>query len=373
MAKRLPSTPPTLSGFSAVRPLGTGGFADVFLYEQNMPRRAVAVKVLLADVIDADVVRMFNAEADTMARLSSHPSILTVYEAAIAPDGRPYLVMEYCPRSVSPAYRKEVMPLDEILDIAVRIGGALETAHRAGVLHRDIKPSNILHTSFGTPVLADFGIATSLSGRHGNETFAMSIPWSAPEVLTYKTKGTVATEVYALGATIYSLLAGHSPYEVAGASNAKGELRKRVLRGKMTPIDRDDVSPKLLDILVRSMSAKPENRQATAADFAREIQEVQSELGLPVTPLEVASEEWAGAGAVLGFADAEVRESNRSVVPHESERRYHGQSIAELAKRAEGDELASPSRGTGLPAWAWLAITAGVVALAVGITVVVMQ
>ena len=202
MAKRLPSTPPTLSGFTTVRPLGTGGFADVFLYEQNMPRRTVAVKVLLADVVDEDVVRMFNAEADTMARLSSHPSILTVYEAAISPDGRPYLVMEYCPRSISPAYRSEVMPLADILDIGVRIGAALETAHRAGVLHRDIKPSNILYTSFGTPVLADFGIATSLSGRNGSETFAMSVPWSAPEVLTYKTKGTVATEVYSLGSTI---------------------------------------------------------------------------------------------------------------------------------------------------------------------------
>ena len=372
MAKRLPSTPPTLNGFSSVRPLGTGGFADVFLYEQNMPRRSVAVKVLLADVVDSDVVRMFNAEADTMARLSSHPSILTVYEASISPDGRPYLVMEYCPRSVSPAYRKEVMPLEEILDMAVRIGGALETAHRAGVLHRDIKPSNILYTSFGTPVLADFGIATSLSGRHGNETFAMSVPWSAPEVLSYKTKGTVATEVYALGATIYSLLAGHSPFEVAGGSNAKEALRKRVLKGKMTPMDRDDVTPELLAVLKRSMAQKPENRQASALEFAQDIQNIQRSLGMAVTPLEVASEDWAGAGAVLGFSDSDVRDANRSVVPHESGRRYHGESIAELAKR-DRDEIAAPAKPTGMPIWGWLLAMVAVVGIAVGVTVLVMQ
>ncbi|MBR6459463.1 MAG: serine/threonine protein kinase [Actinomycetaceae bacterium] len=372
MAKRLPSTPPTLSGFTPVRPLGTGGFADVFLYEQNMPRRTVAVKVLLADVVDDDVVRMFNAEADTMARLSSHPSILTVYEAAISPDGRPYLVMEYCPRSISPAYRSEVMPLEEVLDIAVRIGAALETAHRAGVLHRDIKPSNILYTSFGTPVLADFGIATSLSGRHGNETFAMSVPWSAPEVLTYKTKGTVATEVYSLGATIYSLLAGHSPYELAGSSNAKEALRKRVLRGKMTPLDRDDVTDELMRTLLRSLSNNPENRQSSALEFAREIQAIQKSLDLPVSPLEVVDEEWAGAGAVLAFADDDMRGANRAVVPHESTRRSHGTSVAQLAQKRAVDELPE-SQKKHLPTWAWGLITAGVAAAAAIATMLVMS
>lgn len=371
MAKRLPSTPPTLSGFTHVRPLGTGGFADVFLYEQNMPRRTVAVKVLLADVVDEDVVRMFNAEADTMARLSSHPSILTVYEASIAPDGRPYLVMEYCPRSISPAYRSEVMPLADILDIAVRIGAALETAHRAGVLHRDIKPSNILYTSFGTPVLADFGIATSLSGRHANETFAMSVPWSAPEILTYKTKGTVATEVYSLGATIYSLLAGHSPYEVAGSSNAKEALRKRVLRGKMTPLDRDDVTPELMDILERSLASNPEDRQKSALEFAKDIQSVQKNLDLPVSPLEVVDEEWAGAGAVLAFADEDTRGMNRAVVEYESTRRSRKTSVAQLAEQRARDELPQDEK-KHLPTWAWGLITAGAVVAAVIATMQIM-
>ncbi|WP_272943373.1 protein kinase [Salinibacterium sp. PAMC 21357] len=74
--------PPVLAGFTYVRPLGSGGFADVFLYEQDMPRRVVAVKVLLADAINSEVRRLFNAEADVMARLSSHPSVLTIFQPA---------------------------------------------------------------------------------------------------------------------------------------------------------------------------------------------------------------------------------------------------------------------------------------------------
>jgi serine/threonine protein kinase len=94
VARRLPSQPPVLPGFSHVHVLGSGGFADVFLYEQNMPRRQVAVKVMLSEVVNDQVRQMFQAEANLMAQLSSHPSILTVYEASVSSDGRPYLVME---------------------------------------------------------------------------------------------------------------------------------------------------------------------------------------------------------------------------------------------------------------------------------------
>ena len=73
MATRLPSAPPILPGLAYIRPLGSGGFADVFLYEQDMPRRDVAVKVLPSDVRDPDLRRMFNAEADVLAHLSAHP------------------------------------------------------------------------------------------------------------------------------------------------------------------------------------------------------------------------------------------------------------------------------------------------------------
>ena len=322
MSSRLPSTPPGLSGFTYVRPLGAGGFADVFLFEQNLPRRPVAVKVLLEDIVDENLLRMFNAEADVMARLSAHPSILTIYEASISADGRPYLVMEYCPTSLTNRYRREVIPVTEVLQLGVKIGSALETAHRAGLLHRDIKPSNILITTFGSPVLSDFGIAAAVESRPGTEeVFAMSVPWSAPEVVDEKVSGSVAAEVWSLGATVYSLLAGRSPFERPGkGQNTREQLKARIRKAAYTPIGRDDVSAQLDAVLARALSRDPAARHPSAAAFAHDLQLIQHQMGVPHTALEVAVDEWAAAGASVDFADDDARGPVRPSVAYESRR-----------------------------------------------------
>jgi len=314
MAGRLPAAPPILPGFSYVRPLGTGGFADVFLFEQDMPRRRVAVKVLLQAVVDEGVLRMFNAEADVMARLSAHPAILTIHEAGVSADGRPYLVMEYCPASMAERYRREFIPVPEVLATGVRIASALETAHRAGLLHRDVKPSNILVTAFGAPVLSDFGIATAVAGV-ANEVFAMSIPWSAPEVIDESVTGTIASEVWSLGATIYSLLAGRSPFErPQRGQNSRDELKGRIRRARYTPSGRPDAPASLEEVLRRSMAREPGARHPGAASFARELQDVQRELGLSATAVEVAIDEWS-AGAPVDFRDDSLRGPAHGTVP----------------------------------------------------------
>ena len=293
MTRRLPSTPPNLPGFEFVRVLGSGGFADVFLYEQNMPRRLVAVKVLLAGVVNDDMRQMFQAEANLMAQLSSHPSILTVYQASVAADGRPYLVMEYCSASIGQRYRATQLPLAEVLSIGVRIASAVETAHQQGVLHRVIKPSNILTTAFGHPVLSDFGIAATLGQVESSDTVGLSIPWSAPEVLHDEVSGTVASEVWSLGATVYSLLAGRSPFEVTGGDNGTSALMARIAKAKLPPTGRDDVPQSLEVLLARAMSRNPAARQSSALEFIRDLQSVEEELGLPQTPLEVVIDDWA--------------------------------------------------------------------------------
>jgi tRNA A-37 threonylcarbamoyl transferase component Bud32 len=296
--RRLPSTPPNLPGFAFIRVLGSGGFADVFLYEQNMPRRLVAVKVLLAEYVNDDLRRMFQAEANLMAQLSSHPSILTVYQASVAADGRPYLVMEYCSATLGQRYRAVQLPIAEVLSVGVRIASAIETAHRQGVLHRDIKPSNILTTAYGHPVLSDFGIASTLGEAETTESVGLSIPWSAPEVLRDEVAGTVASEVWSLGATVYSLLAGRSPFEVPGGDNGSITLIGRIEKAKLQPTGRSDVPKSLEAVLARSMSKRPSDRQGSALEFIRDLQAVEEELGLPQTPIEVAMDDWALATAV---------------------------------------------------------------------------
>jgi serine/threonine protein kinase len=298
VTRRLPSTPPNLPGFAFIRVLGSGGFADVFLYEQNMPRRLVAVKVLLAEVVNDDLRQMFQAEANLMAQLSSHPSILTVYQASVAADGRPYLVMEYCSSTLGQRYRAVQLPLAEVLSIGVRIASAVETAHRQGVLHRDIKPSNILTTAYGHPVLSDFGIAATLGEAETRDAVGVSIPWSAPEVLNDDVSGSVASEVWSLGATVYSLVAGRSPFEIPGGDNASVALMSRIEKARPAPTGRVDVPRTLERVLAKAMSRRPQDRQGSALEFIRDLQAVEEELGLHQTPIEVAMDDWALATAI---------------------------------------------------------------------------
>lgn len=285
-SRREASTPPTIAGYEYTRLLGMGGFADVFLYRQLMPRRPVAVKVLLASSLDDEARARFRTEADLMATLSHHPSIVTVLQADVAPDGRPYLVMEYCSRpGLGQRYRAERMGVAEVLRIGVRLAGAVETAHRAGILHRDIKPANVLITDFGWPALADFGIAatTGLAGT----SIGMSIPWSPPEMLAEEPVGDVRADVYSLAATVYSLLARRSPFEVPDGSNTAADLIGRIERSALGPTGRGDVPDSLQAVLVRAMDRSPAQRHHSALAFARALQQVEAELMLPLTPLDL--------------------------------------------------------------------------------------
>ena len=382
MARRLPSQPPVLPGFSYVHVLGSGGFADVFLYEQNMPRRQVAVKVMLSEVVNDQVRQMFQAEANLMAQLSTHPSILTVYQASVSSDGRPYLVMELCSSSLSERYRREPIPVPEVLRIAVKIGSAVETAHRAGVLHRDIKPSNILQTAYGHPVLSDFGIASTLGGQKDEDSVGLSIPWSAPEVLLDETPGSVASEVWSLAATVYSLLAGRSPFEVPGGANSSSDLMGRIARAKPQPIGRPDVPASLEAVLRRAMSKRPEHRPASALELVRELQLIESELGLPQTAAEIAMDDWA-LGTV---ADQEERTRLRPVssgaaAPKPGRRRRRPAAAAEqyapvgtVRERSGPDSpfsRSSPEAGPGMRRVTWLLAGAAALVTVLGVIVLV--
>ncbi|WP_136040922.1 MULTISPECIES: serine/threonine-protein kinase [unclassified Microbacterium] len=286
---RRPSPPPDLPGFTYVEPLGTGGFADVFLYEQEMPRRRVAVKVLLADRISSSAAQEFADEANVMAMLSTHPAIVTIYQAGVAGDGRPYLVMEYCPRpNLQIRSRKEPFSVAEALRVGIQVAGAVETAHRAGVLHRDIKPANILVTEYNRPALTDFGIA-STTGATG-EASGMSIPWSPPESFTEPPQSGPRTDVWALGATLYTLLAGRSPFERPGERNSSADLIERIERAALPSLKRPDSPDSLQRLLERSMAKNADDRYPSAVAFARALQKVQIELSHSVTPIDIVDE-----------------------------------------------------------------------------------
>jgi serine/threonine protein kinase len=295
-ARRPPAPPPHIDGFRYVSLLGSGGFSDVYLYEQDRPRRKVAVKVLLSGLKTERARKSFESEANLMAQLSSHPYIVTIYEADITGDGHSYLAMEYCSRpSLDVRYRRSRLGVDEVLAIGIQVSSAVETAHRAGIVHRDIKPANILTTDYNRPALTDFGISGTMDML--DEDAGMSIPWSAPEAFTGTSPDGFAMDVWSLGATLYTLLAGRSPFVRPGADNSQRELISRIAKAPLPPLNRADMPASLELVLSTAMAKNPASRFASAHAFALALQRVQTELGLSVTPFEVMDES--------GFLEAE--------------------------------------------------------------------
>src|SRR5690606_30147782 len=307
--RRQPAPPPELPGYTAERLLGSGGFADVYLYTQHLPRRQVAIKVLTHEAAEGQSREQFVAEANLMAQLSTHSSIVTIYHADTAADGRPYLVMQYCPLP-NLAERVKVRPLGvpEVLAIGVRLAGAVETAHRAGIVHRDIKPANILTTEYGRPALTDFGIA-GLTGAA--ESGGVSLPWAPPEAVEGQSAG-VPGDVYSLAATLYTLLAGRSPFARPGA-NSRLDFTMRIKRDPVPPIGRTDVPTSLEELLARAMAKNPSARPASALELARALQVVEQELRLAMTDIEVPDTSWLAPASASAGADDEGRTVVRAV------------------------------------------------------------
>ncbi len=299
------NTAPQIPGLVYVQPLGHGGYADVYLYEQQSPRMPVAVKVLKGSGITAQVTAEFLAEADTMAALGDHPYIVQVFRAGTAADGRPYLVMKYYPPpNLAQRARAERFAVSDVLRMGIQLASAVETAHQAHIVHRDIKPANVLLSAYGAPGLTDFGIAGRGVGRAGadsaaagvrtadegmpvREEMGVSVPWAAPEVVYGESNGDARSDVYSLAATLWQLLTGRSPFEVPGGDNTAYALMPRIRSKPVPATGRPDVPPALDRLLAQAMAKDPAHRPQSAMELARQLQSVEQDLRLPRTQILV--------------------------------------------------------------------------------------
>ncbi len=283
---------PELPGLTFVKELGSGGYADVYLYEQAMPRMRVAVKVLRASHLSEDIQGRFVAEANAMAELGDHPNILQVFRADVTSDGRPYLVMKYYPQhNLAQRAKLERLPVPEVLAIGVKLACAVHTAHRAGILHRDIKPANVLTSQYGEPGLTDFGIATTKAENSAEaEAEGMSVPWAAPEVLFGTCPADERSDIYSLGATLWHLLAGRSPFEVPGGDNSSLALMKRAGDEPPPRTGREDVPASLERLLGQAMSKDPNARPESGLALARALNSIEVEQRWAPTPLVLLDE-----------------------------------------------------------------------------------
>jgi serine/threonine protein kinase len=202
------------AGFEDAVEVGRGGFGTVYRCVQSSLLRPVAVKVLSSD-LDSDNRERFIREGHAMGKLSGHPNIVSIIQVGVTSTGRPYIVMPFHSRDSLAVHIRKFGPLSwqHAVRIGIKLAGALETAHKGNTLHRDVKPANILLTDYGEPQLTDFGIARIEGGfETATGAFTGSLAYTAPEVL----KGLAPTppaDVYGLGATLFTLIAGRAAYE----------------------------------------------------------------------------------------------------------------------------------------------------------------
>jgi hypothetical protein len=288
--------PPKLPGLVFVQPLGSGGYADVYLYEQQSPRMPVAVKVLKSEGLTDALRQQFVDEADTMAQLGDHPYIVPVFRSGTSEDGRPYLVMKYYPPpNLALRAKAQRFSVEDVLRTGIQLASAVETAHRAHITHRDIKPANVLVSTYGAPGLTDFGIAgrgvrAGESDTQHTDDVGVSVPWAPPEVLYGQSSGDERADIYSLAATLWQLLVGRSPFEVPGGDNGAYALMPRIRTAAVPPTGRQDVPAGLERLLAQAMAKDPAHRPESALEFARALQAVEQQQRLARTPIVVLDE-----------------------------------------------------------------------------------
>jgi len=318
-AEKLAVDPPSLVGrqlgpYQILGVLGAGGMGEVFTARDTRLNRTVAIKVLPRHFSErADLRQRFEREAKAISSLS-HPNICALHDIG-RQDGIDFLVMEYLEgETLSQRLRKGPLPTSEVMRYAIEIAGALEQAHRKGVVHRDLKPGNIILTETGAKLL-DFGLAkrqpvsliappSSLSplarGTTGGPTETKSLTeegmilgtleYMAPEQLEGK-EADARTDLFALGVVIYEMATGQKAFQ----AESKASLIAKILTAQPPPIETiQPVSPPELDRVVqRCLAKKPEERWQSAAELTSQFQEI-AEANLEILKAQKRRKETSG-------------------------------------------------------------------------------
>jgi serine/threonine protein kinase/Tfp pilus assembly protein PilF len=303
-----------IGDFRIVRKLGEGGMGVVYEAEQQHPRRAVALKVIRGGVhVSSDVLRLFQREAKTLARLS-HPGIASLYAVGVTDDGLHYFAMELIRGATLGDWIRErgmerISP-DELrlrLGIFKKICGAVAYAHQRGVIHRDLKPANVLvprsdsislEDAVPNVKVLDFGLAritdteksTTLVTEVGRVRGTLA--YMSPEQIRGNTDEIdQRTDVYALGVVLYELVTGKLPYDLAGAQVVEAarvicEEAPRSLTGTFVGTRRLDLD--VITIAEKCLEKEPRRRYQTAAQLGEDVQRFLANQPILARPPSVA-------------------------------------------------------------------------------------
>src|SRR5216117_1943646 len=267
--------------YRIVRKLGTGGMANVYLAEDEVLGRRVAIKILNdRHAGDDQFVERFRREAKNAASLS-HPNIVSIYDRGEA-EGTYYIAMEYLDgRSLKELIvTRGPAPVKVAIDYARQILIALRFAHRTGLVHRDIKPHNVLVDSEGRVKVTDFGIARA---GVSEMTEAGSIVGTAQYLSPEQARGTrvdQTSDLYSLGIVLYELLTGTLPFN--GDTPVEIAM-KHLSTVPEAPSERRPDIPRDLDLIVmRALAKGPDDRYQSAEEMDSDLERVAR--GLRVSP-----------------------------------------------------------------------------------------
>ena len=265
----------SLDGYGIIEELDRGGMSVVYRARQFNPERIVALKVMLPKFADDPEMRSrFQREARAMAALD-HPGIMPIFEVGET-NRMPFLSMKMAEGGSLAEQLKISRPaIPKAVDWMIQICDAVHYAHQHGVLHRDLKPGNFLFTQSGDLLVGDFGVAKILLGDDGNltrtEAFVGTPYYMPPEIAGGEAKdGSVASDLYSLGAILYELLTGNRPHEKA--DNVASLLRAIVddpipalrLRGIKSRTD-------LEVICLKALEREPAQRYNSVAEFRDDL------------------------------------------------------------------------------------------------------
>lgn len=276
--------------FRILQRIGSGGMGAVYKAEQPDMNRFVAIKILHPKYVSRpDLVSRFRREARAMSHLS-HPNTARVYMYGQLEDGACYIVMEYLEgKNLAQMTRAEgMLPAARAVNIMVQVCGALEEAHRQGMVHRDLKPENIFLTSQGGiadfPKVLDFGLAkvTQREMRPGSliltqEGMVFGTPeFMSPEQARGQTLD-ARSDIYSLGCILYEMLTGKLPFD---ATQPMDYLAMQI-RGTPIPLGERVANlhlPVGLDsVVMKTIEKEPDKRYSSAADFAHALKECLQE------------------------------------------------------------------------------------------------
>jgi serine/threonine-protein kinase len=268
-----------LGQYRLIEVIGQGGMATVYKAHQPSLDRFVAVKVLQR-THDPEFAMRFTREAYTIARLQ-HPNILAVYDHG-EQEGLPYLVLQYIEHeSTLTDLLGTPMPPAQALRLMSHVLGALDYAHKRGVIHRDIKPSNILMAGANWPMLADFGIAKLMDESQRFTQSGMIVgtaAYMAPEQATGEALDG-RTDLYASGIVLYELLTGRVPFD---ANTPLGVLHQHVYQPPPPPRSINPNLPEIIEVaLLRALAKNRNERYQTAGEMAAALEQVAARLDRP--------------------------------------------------------------------------------------------